>query len=150
MANLLIYFIFFGLLIMYFCFFFYFLVQTDWFRFGYFILKTKTQPTGFGYVWFGFGLVQLFYIKNQKLYYFLGFCFFGLSNGFGFGWIWFFLGSVFLFFSVQLVFGLKLIKPNRTKYFLKYSNRFFSWFNFFIIIFLFSQFNQFFGFFAHP
>ena len=26
--------------------------QTDRFWFGYFILKTKTQPTSFGFVWF--------------------------------------------------------------------------------------------------
>ena len=35
-------------------------------QFGYFRTKTETQPIGFG-------SVRLFYIKNQKLYCFLGF-----------------------------------------------------------------------------
>ena len=135
MANLLIYFIFFGLLKMYFCFFFLFFGSNRQISVGLFILKTKTQPTGFGYVWFGFGLVQLFYFKNQKLYCFLGFLFLDflmglVSDGFGFFWVRF-----FYFFRFNLVFGLKLIKLNRTKYFLKYSNRFFSWFNFFYYFF---------------
>jgi hypothetical protein len=33
-------------------------VQTEQFRFNYFILKTETQPTDFGSVQFGFGAVR--------------------------------------------------------------------------------------------
>ena len=44
-------------------------------RFGYFKTKIETQLTGFDSVWFDFGLVRLFYIKNKKLYCFLGFFF---------------------------------------------------------------------------
>ena len=95
-------------------------------RFGYFRTKTITQPIGFGSV-----SIQLFYIKNQKLYCFFGF-FFVISNGFGFNlarYFWF--GSVFLF-SVR--FRLIELKSNRTSWFFKYSNRFnrfFLWFGFF-------------------
>jgi hypothetical protein len=60
-------------------------------RFSYLISKTKTQPISFDS--FQFGLVWLFYIKNQKLYCFLGI--FGLSDRFRF---WF--GLVFQFGSV--------------------------------------------------
>jgi hypothetical protein len=114
--------------------------QTISVRFSYFILKTKTQPTGFGLVRFGFGLVRLrfgsiwlFYIKNQKLYCYLGFFFTFLMG----------LVSVkFGFFSSVQFFSFKLMKPNKTEYFLKYSkrfNRFFpylSFFSYFVFSFL--------------
>jgi len=86
-------------------------IQTDWFWFGsvwfsYFILKTETQPIGFGSIMFG--SVWLFTIKNQKLYCFFGF-FFLLSNEFGFGLVQFFLfGLVFWFQAYETK-----TKPNR-------------------------------------
>jgi hypothetical protein len=73
-------------------------VQTDQFRFSYFILKTKTQPIGFGYFRFGFGAVRFgyFILKTKNYIVFLGF-FFGLFNELGFDLVWFFyfFGSVF-------------------------------------------------------
>jgi len=69
-------------------------------RFSYFILKTKTQPTGFSSIWFGFGVVRFSYfiLKNKNYIVFRGFLDF--FNGFGFGLVWFFyyFGSVISFF----------------------------------------------------
>jgi len=107
------------------------LVQTEQFRFGYLKWKTKTKPTDFGSVQFGFGVVRfglvILYFK-KKLYCFFGFfldfliCLVSVCS------VW--------FFSVQFGFSIfRLIKPklNRIKYFFNIIIgliSFFSWFNF--------------------
>ena len=45
-------------------------VPTNQFWFDYFILKAKTQQTDFDSIRFVFNSTWLFYIKNQKLYFF--------------------------------------------------------------------------------
>jgi len=72
-------------------------VQTDQFRFSYFILKTETQPIGFGYFRFGFGAVRFGYFILKTKNYIFFWVFFGLFNELGFDLVWFFyfFGSVF-------------------------------------------------------
>jgi hypothetical protein len=94
--------------------------------------RNRLKPTGFGSIIFG--LVWLFYIKNQKLYCFLGFFFYFLM---GLVFVWFsFFYSVWFF-----DFRLMKPKPNRTEYFFKFPNRFFFHSSVFLVIFLLSQFN---------
>jgi hypothetical protein len=58
------------------------LVPTDRFRFGYFISKIKTQPIGFGSIWFGLVWFGYFILKIKN--YIIFWDFFGLSDGFQF------------------------------------------------------------------
>jgi hypothetical protein len=77
--------------------------------FGYFILKNQNLTDRFWFrlvwfrlVWFWCGLVWLFYIKNQKLYFFWVIFFYFLI---GLVSIWFsFFGLVFYFFQFGSVF----------------------------------------------
>ena len=101
-------------------------IQTDQFRFGYFILKIKTQP-GFGSVRFDFGIVKfglvILYEKAKTI------LFFGAFSDFLMGLVsvlfGFFLFDFFIFSVRFFSFKLMKPKPNQTKYFFKYSN----WFN---------------------
>jgi hypothetical protein len=110
-------------------------------RFGYFKLKTETQPTDL--IQFGYFILK---IENYIVFW----AFFGFSNGFflvRFDLVYFLTKTI----RFNLVFWFQVYEtktePNFKK---KYSNRSFSWFGFFGYFFLFSWFNQFISFFVHP
>jgi len=77
-------------------------IQTEQFRFDYFILKTETQPTDFGSV--QFGLVILYF---KKIYCFLGFFFYFLMGLVSVCSVFF--GSVFFSFQAYKT----KIEPNQ-------------------------------------
>jgi len=134
----------------------------NWFQpigFGSVILYQKLKPNRLVLVLFGLVRFGYFILKIKNYIFFLDF--FGLSDGFQF-----LFGSVFQFsliyfelnrFGLVEVFQLRFLgfrlmkqKPNQTKYFFKYSNRFNQFFfmvRFFQLFFLFSQFVNFF---IHP